>query len=546
MARKSRKNIPVPDTATAKMTNALRTAFYIRLSVENNQGRGNSIDNQQLVLRDYIADRPEFLLVQTYIDNGLTGTNFNRPEFQRMLADIEAGSLDCVMVKDLSRLGRNFIDTSYYIEQYFFSHHIRFVAVTDQFDTADQGQSHGGIMLPLKNMINEAYALDIGKKIRAQQHQAMLDGKFVGSRPPYGYLKDPQDCHHLVVDPETAPVVRQIFAWVLERVPINEIVRRLNTQGILTPSHERRQKGILTNDAQMGGQYWQSRTVLKILSSEVYMGDLVQGKSQTVDHKQRPASAEHHITVRDTHEALISREMFAEVQRIRAEAGKEAKAVRKKHFTPNMFIGKVFCAHCGRALHRQWAARKVMPDRYTYYCLTNSRYERGVCPGVCIEEQELRAIVTELLIRAINLELGKSVSELNKAASQDIGEVIRKEISSKHQELERNRKFLRGLFEHLVQHLITQEEYQSMKDDYDAKVSSLVGEIETLTKQQAQLQEKSEKSAGLKSDAEYLSTQRELTADLIGRLIEQIEIDHEHHVTVSYSFTDTFVEVRKP
>lgn len=276
------------------------------------------------------------------------------------------------------------------------------------------------------------------------------------------------------------------------------------------------------------------------------MGDLVQGKSQTVDHKQRPASAEHHITVRDTHEALISREMFAEVQRIRAEAGKEAKAVRKKHFTPNMFIGKVFCAHCGRALHRQWAARKVMPDRYTYYCLTNSRYERGVCPGVCIEEQELRAIVTELLIRAINLELGKSVSELKKAASQDIGEVIRKEISSKHQELERNRKFLRGLFEHLVQHLITQEEYQSMKDDYDAKVSSLVGEIETLTKQQAQLQEKSEKSAGLKSDAEYLSTQRELTADLIGRLIEQIEIDHEHHVTVSYSFTDTFVEVRKP
>ena len=134
-----------------------------------------------------------------------------------------------------------------------------------------------------------------------------------------------------------------------------------------------------------------------------------------------------------------------------------------------------------------------MPDRYTYYCLTNSRYERGACPGVCIEEQELRAIVTELLIRAINLELGKSVSGLKKAASQDIEEVIRKEISSKHQELERNRKFLRGLFEHLVQHLITQEEYQSMKDDYDAKVSSLVGEIEALTKQQTQLQEKSEK-----------------------------------------------------
>ncbi len=119
MARKSRKNIAICEAPTPRMMNALRTAFYIRLSVEDNQGRGNSVDNQQLVLRDYIADRPKFLLTQTYIDNGLTGTNFNRPEFQRMLADIESGSIDCVMVKDLSRLGRNFIDTSYYIEQYF-------------------------------------------------------------------------------------------------------------------------------------------------------------------------------------------------------------------------------------------------------------------------------------------------------------------------------------------------------------------------------------------------------------------------------------------
>lgn len=189
MARKSRKNIAPQPTAQVAMY--IRTAMYVRLSVEDNSHRGNSIENQQLVLNDYLAEKPEFKVYDTYIDNGLSGTNFNRPSFQRMLSDIEAGQIDCVIVKDLSRLGRNFIDTSYYIEQYFFTRNIRFIAVTDQFDTANPDNIHGGIMLPLKNMINEAYALDIGKKIKAQQRQAMRDGEFVGGRAPYGYKKAP-------------------------------------------------------------------------------------------------------------------------------------------------------------------------------------------------------------------------------------------------------------------------------------------------------------------------------------------------------------------
>ncbi len=540
MARKSRKNPLSPSPAAGRTSNPLRTAFYIRLSVEDNQGRGNSIDNQQLVLRDYIADRPEFLLTQTYIDNGLTGTNYNRPAFQRMLADIEAGAIECVMVKDLSRLGRNFIDTGYYIEQYFFAHHIRFIAVTDQFDTADADQRHGGIMLPLKNMINEAYALDIGRKIRAQQHQAMLDGKFVGARPPYGYLKDPQDCHHLVPDPETAPVVRQIFAWAEERVAVNEIVRRLNAQGIPTPSHAQKEKGILT-DALVGGPYWQSRTVLKILGSEVYMGDLVQGKSQTVDHRQRRAAEEHRITVQNTHEALIDRETFARVRQIRAEIAEETKAGRSGHFTPNLFVGKVFCAHCGRALHRQWSERKTMPDRYTFHCLTNNRYRRGTCPGVCMEERKLMGVVTDFLIRAVNLELGKSVAALQEASAQETEEeTIRKEIAAKRRELEQNRKFLRGLFEHLVQHMITQEEYQTMKEDYDARAALLTDALDGLTNRQKRFREQETRKAELTSDAAYLAAHHELTRDLIERLIERIEITHEHEVSIVCSFADTF------
>ena len=151
MARKSRKTAAQEHIYHVAVY--IRTALYIRLSVEDNKKRGNSIDNQQLVLNDYIADKPEFKVYDTYIDNGLSGTTFRSPAFQQMLSDIEAGHIDCVIVKDLSRLGRNFIDTSYYIEQYFSMHNVRFIAVTDQFDTADADNLHGGIMLPLKNMI---------------------------------------------------------------------------------------------------------------------------------------------------------------------------------------------------------------------------------------------------------------------------------------------------------------------------------------------------------------------------------------------------------
>ena len=189
MARKSRKETVI--TAEPVPSLYVHVALYIRLSVEDNKKRGCSVENQKLVLNDFLADKPDFVVYDTYIDNGMTGTNFHRPGFQQMLSDIEAGYINCVIVKDLSRLGRNSIDTGYYIEQYFYTHNVRFIAVTDQFDTADPGNLHGGIMLPLKNMINEAYSLDIGRKIKAQARQAMKDGDYIGARAPYGYRKDP-------------------------------------------------------------------------------------------------------------------------------------------------------------------------------------------------------------------------------------------------------------------------------------------------------------------------------------------------------------------
>ena len=241
----------------------------------------------------------------------------------------------------------------YYIETWFPQRNIRFIAVNENYDTANPDDTAYGILIPLRNMINEAYALDIARKIKACQRQMMKDGKYIGGRTPYGYLKAKDDCHQLVVDPATAPVVRQMFQWAYEGAGLNTIVLRLNEAGIMTPSHYKFSVREICNEKQLGSGKWQTFTVTKILRSEVYTGDLVQGHTTIIDHKQVPAGPENLTVVRDTHEAIVSRELFDAVQK-KLDATAQANISRTvKPYTANILKGKVFCACCGRGLHRQ-------------------------------------------------------------------------------------------------------------------------------------------------------------------------------------------------
>ena len=544
MARKSRKNqtaTPVCDTSLY-----IRTALYIRLSVEDNKKRGHSIENQKLVLENFLAGRPEFVVYNTYVDNGATGTNFHRPGFQQMLSDIEAGLIDCVIVKDLSRLGRNSIDTGYYIEQYFRAHQIRFIALTDQFDTADASNLHGGIMLPLKNMINEAYALDIGRKINAQARQAMKDGEYIGARAPYGYRKDPENCHKLLIDPEAAEVVFQIFQWAYEHVGLNDIARRLNEQGIQTPSHRKRATGEITHENLVGSGKWQTRTVAKILDSEVYTGDLVQGKTKIVDHQQVQADEDNLIIATNTHEAIISHEVFEAVKAYRRQVCEESKAHEVDPYTPNIFKGKVFCAHCGGSLHRQRNKRKKGSDVYLFHCLTKSRVDKNGCLGVSVTEKDLLDAVVAILQQELTVALGNYSfvleAEVKRKKERDD---LKAGISAKKQEIDRNRRFVRGLYENFVQKVLTSEEYFTMKKDYEAAIAKLSDEISTLENGLAVMDAQLAKYKELEQDAKVLEKDHTLTAALIDRLIERIEITHDKEIRVSFRFKSEFEEYGK-
>lgn len=538
MARKSRKQRLAPMPAPSLY---VYVALYIRLSVEDNKRRGCSVENQKLVLNDFLADKPDFVVYDTYIDNGATGTNFHRPGFQQMLSDIEAGHIDCVIVKDLSRLGRNSIDTGYYIEQYFHTHNVRFIAVTDQFDTADPGSLHSGIMLPLKNMINEAYALDIGRKIKAQARQAMKDGDYIGARAPYGYRKDPDNCHKLLIDEDTAPVVRQIFEWAHGHVALNRIVRNLNEMGITAPSHYKKSTEEITSPGLIGSGKWQTRTVMKILESEVCTGDLVQGKTKIVDHQQVKAGEDNLIIARRTHEPIISYELFTAVQEYRKQICEESRAVPKRPYTPNIFKGKVFCADCGRSLHRQRAERKKGPDVYWFHCLTNSRVAKDSCKGVMMQETELIATVTAILEKELSVALGMSLPLFQLEAKQKKDkDRLKTQMSARRQETERKRRLIRGLYENFVQGILTNEEYFELKADYEESIRTLSGEIEALEKDMDALDSRLVRYRAMEKDAKSLTQDHALTAELIDRLIERIEIDHERNIHVTFRFKSEF------
>ena len=458
-----------------------------------------------------------------------------------MLSDIEAGFVNCVIVKDLSRLGRNTIDTGYYIEQYFRIRNIRFIAINENFDTSAPEDAHSGIIIPLRNMINEAYALDIGRKIKAQQRQAMKDGKFVGGRTPYGYLKAPDDCHQLIVDPVAAPVVRQMFQWASEGAGLNTIAVRLNEAGYLPPSHYKKAQGTITHENLLGNGKWQTRTVTKILRSEVYTGDLVQGQSKTVDHQQVRADQDEWTVVRDTHEAIISHELFDTVQQILDATAQKAKEREVKAYTPNILKGKVFCAHCGGSLHRQRNIRKKTDDVYMFHCLTRSRVSKEGCPGVTIREDMLLDALADVLQGALGTALGRysiSLVELPQQAAER--SEMREKITNRKQEIQRLHGLVRSLYENLITGVLTKDEYFSYKEKYEARIGELAQKVTQLEKGLKTMDKQLEQYRALAKDAENLRLDRELTTALIDRLIDRIEISTDKQITVRFRFQSEF------
>lgn len=446
VARKSRKNLNTETFISKEQT--YHVAGYVRLSVVKEDQYQDSIATQTAIIQDYIdKNRGEMIFHKMYVDEKVSGTTFERKGFQEMLSDIENGHVNCVIVKDLSRLGRDFLETGYYIEQYFPSKHVRFVSVSDEFDTTNgmknnkRHESMNGIRIPMTNLFNEKYVEDIRSKTQFTIDYMIRHGKYVAPRAPYGYMKDPADCHALVVNPEAATVVKDIFSMADKGSGLNEIVRQLNAAKILPPLEYAKTNGLEGNYEQ-GSGLWNTRSVKKILTNCVYVGDLVQGKQNYL--------------VKDTHEPLVGREAFARIQwgfSKSAEASKE----KAKPASDNPLKGKVICGCCGGKMQRRKGSGNA--DWYFFTCITNNRLGAGNCSGMYIRES--------IIMDAIQEEISKYVDEHRNVAINHEKDwaLLDEKLAGAKKELEICRENFKHSFEQSVLGNASKEQYLQEVDE---------------------------------------------------------------------------------
>ena len=451
-----------------------RTAVYLRLSKGDGDVDGleksesNSITNQRAICESFIRKHSDLQLEETYIDDGYTGTNFDRPELKRMMADADAGKIDCILVKDLSRFGRERIETGTYIAKTFKEKGIRFIAINDHYDTLTADGSETHIVMPIKALTNDNFSRDISTKVRSSQGIKREKGEFIGAFAPYGYQKDADNKNHLVQDDYAAGVVRDIFAKKIAGLSAYAIASDLNDAGILSPAEYKKKQGqkYSTGFQRAKASGWSAQTVLRILKDEVYVGVLAQGKRAKVSYKvkkeiRRPKSE--WIRVEDAHEAIISRRTFDSVQTLLSRDTMHSSEDRKSY----LYSGLIYCADCGMSMVRRSNTYADGHAVVNYIC---SNYNRnGKCSRHAIREDELTAAILENLqlwigvvadSRALAERLDEMQVDFDSAVEHDT------EIARLREELKKYNTLKSSLYQDLKEGLINETQFNRYREEY--------------------------------------------------------------------------------
>jgi len=385
MARKSRRQSLIAQKETVTQEKVFKTGLYVRLSIEDVRDRkdSDSIENQTYLLKQFVEERPFLQIYSIYTDNGEKGTNFDRPEFNRLMDDVKAGRVNCIVVKDLSRFGRDYLETGNYLEKIFPFLGVRFISINDNYDSFNPENSNEGLIISLKNLLNDVYTKDISKKIISTFRERQSKGEFLGAHVPYGYSRPDDGTYKLVVDEEAALVIRQIYQWKVEGLSDTTIARRLNDMGIPSPSKYKYLKGEWKN-ARYNNNIWQRQAIKAITENEVYLGHKIYGKIQASLYEGKRKSRvprDEWTIIENDHEPIIDQETFDIVHARRLEVYKEftERLEQNKHFenTENIFKDIAICGDCKCKLVRR---RRIKNDELYYYfsCTTyetNSGYK---------------------------------------------------------------------------------------------------------------------------------------------------------------------------
>lgn len=522
-------------------TKTFKVGLYIRLSREDgDKEESSSVTNQREILKRFINENENFFIVKEYVDDGWTGTNFNRPSFKEMIKDIEKGIIDTVITKDLSRLGRDYIDTGYYLQRYFPEHRVRYIAILDNIDTIeDAGMSD---IAPFKSIINDMYVKDISKKIRSSLTERRKAGNFLGVTAPYGYQKDPENKYHLIIEPNEAEVVKRVFALYLQGNGLTKIAQILTKDCVPVPG-EARNIGKTKKTVLYGS--WKQTTLRRILENRVYLGDLVQFKRKNVNYKSKirvKVPEEERVICKGTHEAIITEEEFDKVQQI---LGKNTSFKGTKH--DYLFKGLLFCAECGARLnvtYSNYALKKYGEYRYTTICYSYSR----LYSDICTRHSNSIPVLEELLISHIKEVCKKYISkdlpdELIKIAQQEKRKQqeqfdYQKRIEELEQKIEDSSLYIKNLYKDKVKGIVSETDYIQLTQEFAKDRDSYIEEKVKLEKHLAENDTKQEDLSKLEKLIEEFISLEKPTKALLNDLIEKITISENHEITIYYKFSE--------
>ncbi len=517
------------------------TCGYLRLSREDgDKEESNSIAGQRDMIRDYLSRHPELREFGMKVDDGFTGSNFDRPAFQEMMEDVRAGKVNCIVVKDLSRFGRNYLEAGKYIEKIFPFLQVRFIAINDNYDSLYSNTESDELVLPFKNLLNEAYCRDTSVKIRSQLEIKRKRGDFIGSFAVFGYKKDPNDHHRLIIDDYAANVVRDIFKWKLEGISSGDIADRLNAKGIYTPMDYKRSLGLRYSTAFRSKQesVWSAGMVLRILKNPTYIGTLEQGRVTTPSYKVKrlvyKPRAEWAI-VENHHEAIIDRYDFENVQRVLALDTRTSVSGR----AVEIFSGMVFCGECGAPM-----IRKTVPSgkkKYVYYVCAANKNEK-TCTSHSLRDVSLEEAMLELVQNHIRDVIDLSeLLDLTDTAQLQMANIkkLQERIAKKQEEIQRCQKLLQSLYESLTDGILDNQEYQDLKKTYTRRRDEAEEQIDAF-------QREMEQEIDCTNDRGWINQFRKhqgitaLDRAIVVSLIERVMIYREHRVEVVFRWNDEY------
>lgn len=556
MARKSRRTLignTVQKEASIKdsvfIVPQLATAAYIRLSVEKEGDE--SIQTQMELVHQYIASHEEYQLVDTYVDNGYTGTDFDRPGFMQLMDDVRTGKIQCIVVKDLSRFGRNAIETGYYIETIFPCLNVRLIAINDDFDSSRE-EDRNSMIVPIKNMINEMYAKDASKKrVLAFEMQSRQGNVKIG-RSIYGYSVDKEN-NQLVINPETAPVVRMIFRWYLMGVKTGDIAKRLEMLGVTTPNsykavHEAETKIPETD-------HWTGNRIATILTNEAYVGITVHGKRKRAKYKNIP---EHHtdpeewIIHEHTHEAIIAEPDFDEVQLRWNENSQRCKerAGKGRDYGLDLqdsFPSKIKCMECGNTMvyKRYTNHGQAHGIRKGFYYCAETEGKMEYCRQQ-VNEDLIRITVMDQIHNLIRLMCDRKVLlEKMRDGSCDKGEVIslRVKLQNLKYRLVKVEETSATLYENFSEGLLSEEEFRELKEHYTSERQKIHEEMKHVQARQRIVEKQIQEFLDMEKHLEQYLDDRSFNQELVNELVEQVEVSSKGMIEVKLKCRDVFQEV---